>query len=171
MAKRVKNIPALHSNIFQQERQLGREVSAKATRYVKSKIRASSITLRGVGSPHLKNTKKNKHERKPLIDATVVKPEMGTHRLLGFQFVSNRPGFVHHFGVVRQNTQFVRTNSRTGTVFKKRVGALDSQAFFDDLYTRSGAQQLLIDGLSKTRTRAISLQLQNTILKIENQDG
>ena len=171
MAKRKDNpIGNLNSKIYQEEYQAGIEASAIATRYLRSKIRESGLILRGIGSPYKKG-KKNKNERKPIIEATYVKPQMGTHRLLGLQFNSNRSGFVHHFGVTRDNTKFIRTFSKTGKVFEKKKGALDSQAFFDDIYKNSGALQKLEDSLAKTRTRAFSIELQNMALMINKENG
>ena len=168
--KNPKPIGNLNSKIFQEERQIGREASAMATRYVRSKIRESSLILRGIGSPNKKG-KKNKLERLPILKATAVKPAMGTHRLLGFDFQSNRAGFVHHFGIVKDNTRYVRTHKKTGTVYKQSNPSFKSQAFFDDIYKNSGALKRLEEGLSKTRVRAVTVQLQNIVFDINKQDG
>ena len=148
--------------ILEEERQLGRQVAKVTTAYVRKKIQSSSLKLKGKGSPY----RKNKHEQKPILKATHIKAEIGTHRLLGFKFISNRAGFVHHFGSVKDNTKFLQTHSKTGTVFQKATGSLKSQSFFDDVYKNSGALQLLENGLAKTRTRAITLELQNFVLKL-----
>lgn len=159
-----------NQKILAEETRIANEAAALATNYVKSKIKNSSLKMRGIGSPK-KRGRKNKNEAKPLLDATYIKPVMGDHRLLGFQFMSNRSGFVHHFGVISDNTRYLRTHYKTGTTFSKAAGNLKSQAFFDDIYKSSGALALLEAGLAKTRTRAITLHLQNTLLKINNTNG
>ncbi|WP_028890881.1 hypothetical protein [Tenacibaculum sp. 47A_GOM-205m] len=153
--------------ILEEEKLLGRQVAKVATTYVRDKIQSSSLQLKGKGSPY----KKSKEEQKPLLKATRIKPEIGDFRLLGFKFMSNRHGFVHHFGSIKDNTRFLQTHSKTGKVFQRSLGSLKSQSFFDDIYENSGALKMLEDGLSKTRTRAISIMLQNLVHKIELQNG
>lgn len=153
----------INAQIRKEEEALGLLVAAKATAYVKSKIRASTLKLKGIGSPY----KRGKNEKLPVMDATFVRSDMGDNRLLGFSFISNRVGFVHHFGSTGDNARYIRTNKKTGTVFRKKTGSISSQAFFDNIYKNSGALKLLENGLANTRTRAITLQFQNTILKIE----
>jgi|GEM_PF-2465661 len=158
------------TNIRQEEEKIAFQASIAATAYVYKQIKSSGIKMRGKGSPK-KSGKKNSDERLPLLEATYIKPEMGDHRLLGLKFMSNRVGFVHHFGVVADNSRYLQTFSKTGKVYRKSRGGLQSQSYFDDVYEKSGALKILEEGLSKTRTRAITLQLQNMILKIEKQNG
>jgi hypothetical protein len=157
------------SKIKAEEERIAQQAADAATSYVHQKMRSSDITIRNKGSKG--RSKRNKHERKPIIDATYIKPEMGEHRLLGFKFMSNRVGFVHHFGVIADNTRYLRTHSKTGNTFKQAKPSLGSQSYFDDIYKNSGALKILEDGLAKTRTRAITVQLQNMIFKIDKQNG
>lgn len=161
-----------NNKILAEETALAKRVAKVTTNYVRSKIKSSSLTMRGIGSPNKKGRSKfAKNERKPMLEATYIEPAIGDNRLLGFDFKSNRSGFVHHFGVVKDSTRYLRTHSKTGTVFKQAKPDLKSQAFFDDIYKSSGALQMLEDGLSKTRVRAITVQLQNIVLEINKQDG
>lgn len=159
------------SNIKQEEEAIAAKAAAAATAYVHNQMKASGVNIRNKGTKKKGKGKNSKFESLPILEATKIIPEMGDHRLLGFKFMSNRVGFVHHFGVVSDNTRYLQTVSKTGTVFKKSRGGLQSQSYFDNIYEKSGALKILEEGLSKTRTRAITLQLQNMILKIEKQNG
>lgn len=150
-----------------EEEGLGNMVSSLATDYVKSKIRESTLILRGIGSPY----KRGVNEKRSLLDATYIRADMGEHRLLGFTFMSNRAGFVHHFGSQSDGVSYTRTHPKTGTVFQQKTSSQISQAFFDDVYVNSGALKMLEEGLAKTRTRDITLKLQSTILKIQKPNG
>lgn len=161
-----------NAKILAEEKLLADRVAKRTTDYVHSKIKNSSINIRGIGSPNKKGRSKNaKNERKPLLEATRIEPAIGDNRLLGFDFKSNRAGFVHHFGIVKDNTRYIRTHSKTGTVFKQSHPNFKSQAFFDDIYKNSGALQMLEEGLSKTRVRAVTVKLQNIVLEINKQNG
>lgn len=157
------------SQILAQETLLANQVAQKASLYAKSQIRQSSIKLRGIGSPYKRGGKSEaaKNERLPVVDATYIRPDMGTYRLLGFTFISNRVGFVHHFGVTAANSAHLRT-SKNGKTFKYKTSGLDSQSFFDEIYQKSGAFNMLEQGLAITRTQAISVALQNLVLKIND---
>lgn len=153
-----------------EERKIARNASVAATKYVRAKIASSSLQLRGIGSPYKKG-KSNKNERLPIIDATYVKPVMGDYRLLGLQFYSNRAGFVHHFGTVRDNTKYLQRHSKTNTVFQKSKPNIKTQAFFDDIYKNSGSLAILESGLARTRTKLAKIQLNNLIIEINKKNG
>ena len=163
-----------NEKILAEETILAKKVAKVTTDYVHSKIKSSSLTMRGIGSPYKKSKGKKKfseNERKPLLEATYIQPAIGDNRLLGFDFKSNRAGFVHHFGIVKDNTRYLRTHHKTGTVYKKTSSTFKSQAFFDDIYKNSGALKMLEEGLSKTRIRAVTVKLQNIVLEINSENG
>ncbi|MFV9552099.1 hypothetical protein [Algibacter sp. PT7-4] len=161
-----------NDKILAEERVLAKTVAKVTTNYVHSKIKSSSLTMRGIGSPYKKGRSKfSENERKPMLEATYIEPAIGDNRLLGFDFKSNRSGFVHHFGIIKDNTRYLRTHSKTGTVYKQVNPNLKSQSFFDDIYKSSGALQMLENGLQKTRVRAVTFQLQNIVLEMNKQDG
>ncbi|ALU74349.1 hypothetical protein AUW17_03275 [Tenacibaculum dicentrarchi] len=149
------------------ERKIGKEVATVVTSYVHGKLQ-NELNIKGKGSPY----KKSKKEQLPLLEATKVVAVNGGNRLLGFSFKSNRAGFVNHFGTVRERTKHLVTLSN-GTTFRRKTHGFDlkSHSFFDDIYEKSGAYKILEDGLSKTRTRAITLKLQNYILEINKENG
>lgn len=152
--------------IKKDEAKIGRRAATAAQRYVQSNIK-SKLHSRGIGSPY----KKNKKEAKSILDATKVSSKMGSHRLLGMQFTSNRAGFVNHFGTKARTEHLVELSNHTIFQRSQHRFNLQSKSIFDDLYSRSGALDILEKGLSQTRTKAITIQLQNLAVEISNTNG
>lgn len=148
------------------EQRIGRKAAKVVESYVKSKIR-QKLTIRNKGGVDA-----NDKEILPILEATKVKAKTGTHRLLGLNLTSNHYAFKNHFGFVGQRTEhLVELSNKTVFIRHSHPFKLKSTAIFDDIYFKSGALKILADGLSETRTSAVSAHIKGVVIELNKQDN
>lgn len=143
------------------ELRIGLKAAKAVESYVKSNI-AQKLTIRGKGS----------EEEKDILEATKVKTAKGEYRLLGLNITSNRYAFMHHFGFVGKRTEHIVINAKnTSFIRHSHPFKLKEKGLFDDVYEKSGAIKILVDGLSNTRTESITTDLKNMALELNKKDN
>jgi ribosomal protein L24E len=96
---------------------------------------------------------------------------------LGLNLTSNKAGFIQHYGFmgVREATKVFLTHSRynkSSTQRKRHPFKLKETGIFDNIYQESGAIDYLVNELSKTRTEALQVKLNELVLTLNKQtDG
>lgn len=155
------SLSASDKKIRLKEQLLGRKAAKAVDSYVKSKIQ-QKLTIRGKGS----------EKEDPILDATKVKAKTGTHRLLGLNLTSNRYAFIQHFGFVGKRTEhIVLLSNNTSFIRHSHPFKLKEKGLFDDIYQKSGALKILADGLSVTRTEAVSAHIKGVVLELNKKDN
>lgn len=153
-------------DIKKQERAIGRKAAKMVQQHVHQVIR-QKLHVRGLGD----------EDMKPILEATKIKSKMGDYRLLGLNLSSNKAGFIQHYGFVgvREATKVYLTDSRynkSSTQRKSHNFRLPEKKIFENIYQDSGAIDYLVAELSKTRTEALQIKLNDLILTLNTQlDG
>jgi len=148
--------------IFKEERVIGRKAAKRAEDYLLQVIRAK-LNIHNEGNPE-----------DPILKSTKIKYKMGDYRLLGLNLTSSKTGFILNYGFtgVREATTVYLEAARyqkDKTQRKRHNFNLPAQNFFtDDVYGKSGAIDFLIAELSRTRTEATQLRLNDMVLKINS---
>jgi hypothetical protein len=150
--------------IKSRERAIGKKAAKMAQDYVHSILRQKL---------HIRN--KGGEGFPPIIEATKVKPKMGQHRLLGLNFTSSKVGFMLHFGFtgVREAGPVYLKAARyqqSQTVRQPHRANLKGQHFFEDIYSKSGALDYMINALGDTRTDAVMAKISGLLLKLNTTD-
>ena len=151
-----------------EERQIGKKAEQVVESYVKRRI-ARRLTIRNKGG--LSEAGK---VMPPILQASKIRAKIGSHRLLGLNLTSNTYGFIHHFGVSKKRAEhLVQLNNAKRTTFVRRSHPfkLKEKSLFDDVYEKSGALEILADGLSKTRVEAVVVGIKALVLKLNRQNG
>lgn len=160
------SLSASDKKIRLKEQRLGRKAAKTVESYAKSKI-AQKLTIRNKGSVDA-----NGKEILPILDATKVKAKTGTHRLLGLNLTSNQYGFIQHFGFVGKRTEhIVLLSNNTSFVRHSHPFKLKEKGLFDNIYQKSGALKILADGLSVTRTEAVSAHIKGVVLELNKKNN
>ncbi|MCT8340481.1 hypothetical protein MG296_10485 [Flavobacteriaceae bacterium TK19130] len=155
---------AAQDKIFKQERLVG----LRAARMVESYLHAvlkQKLDIHNQGMPE-----------EPIMEATDVKRKMGEYRLLGLNLRSSKTGFILHHGFVgiREATTVYFSASRYNVEKTQRARhRFTMQPFnlFNDIYEKSGAVDYLVAELSKTRTKAVEIKLQNLAIQFNSEDN
>ncbi len=150
--------------MFKQEEAIGKKAAKMAENYVHQALR-QNLNIRNKGSEGMK----------PILQATKVTKKMGDNRLLGLNMTSSKVGFILHFGftgariatTVYYNAS--RYNVRSASRARQNVN-MPGKHLFDDMYQKSGALEYLFQELSKTRTGAFQVRLNNMIVKFNSGD-
>ena len=150
-----------NQKILNQEKKLGKEAAAKATAYLIDLIK-QRLTIRGVGMPD-----------EPILEGVNIKSVLGEYRLLGLSVQAPKHAFIQNYGFTgtRNATKVFYEASRYKIANSQRASAtvnLPSMNLFDDLYTKSGALEFLLDGLAETRTHDIITKIEREALKFFN---
>jgi hypothetical protein len=160
------SLSASDKKIRLKEQRIGRKAAQAVENYVKSKIR-SKLSIRNKGGVDA-----NGKAILPILEATKVKAKTGTHRLLGLNLTSNKYGFIQHYGAIIKRTEHIVLNSRkTSFIRHSHPFKLKSKDIFDDIYQKSGALKILADGLSETRTAAVSAHIKGVVLELNKKDN
>ena len=145
-----------------QEKRLGVKAAKMVEGYVKSKI-SQNLKIRNLGGVDA-----NGKTIKPILEATKVKAKTGSHRLLGLNLTSNQYGFIHHFGAAVRTEHIVKLTN-TAFIRHSHPFKLKAKGLFDDIYQKSGALELLSEGLSETRTNAVSARIKGVVVELNKQ--
>lgn len=151
--------------IFKEERRIGKKAAKMAENYLLQVLKQKLI-IKNEGFPE-----------GPILEDTTVKHKMGEFRLLGLNLSSSKTGFILNYGFVgiREATSVFLQASRykkARTQRKRHSFNLPGKHFFeDDIYGKSGAIDLLLSELSKTRTAGAQIKLDGLVLKLNAQEN
>lgn len=154
-----------YKEILKRERAIGRKAAKMAEQYVLGLIQQKLRTGESIHSPKIK----------PLLKATKVRMRMGEYRLLGLNFTSSKVGFIQHYGFsgIRAATTVMLSASRyneAATTRKSSPMNLQPQNLFEDIYTKSGALDFLLESLRETRTDAVMAKIEGLILNLNSEE-
>jgi hypothetical protein len=149
-----------------QERRIGQKAAKAVEVFVHRKI-GRTLTIRNKGG-----VDENGRVMKPIIDATKVRAKTGTHRLLGLNLTSNKYGFIQHYGASTTRIEHtVLLSNDTSFIRRSHPFQLKSKDIFENIYQESGALEILSEGLSETRTKAVKIYIRGIVVELNKQDG
>lgn len=160
------SLSAQQKAIRLKEQRIGRKAAKAVEAYVKTKLR-TTLNIRNKGGV-------DEYGRKipPILEATKVKAKTGQYYLLGLNLTSNKYGFIQHFGVAGTRAKhIVLLKNNTSFIRPSHPFNLKEKKLFDNIYEKSGALNILADGLAETRTKVVKAIIQDTVVTLNNQNG